>query len=233
MSQRLSATMSSSSIFEVRVDRVVPRQLRVEVAGEHLDVAGLVHHLRGGVVLGVDPRHRLHDLRGADERALLAVHELRERPVLRLDAEAGATPCRPTFERRAREVHLLADAVLVLVLLRDLLLVDVGVPREVVGVPLRRLRLLVELDQRGAAALVVPGEDGVGLGAHRVLDLVDVGVGDREDRVEVVDVGAADDLGVRCHRFLLSSRPGITSCSRNARAACALVRSIGGCGMRT
>ena len=68
--------------LEVRVDRVVTRQLRVEVAGEHLDVAGLVHHLRRRVVLGVDPRDGLDDLRGADQRALLAVHELGQRPVL-------------------------------------------------------------------------------------------------------------------------------------------------------
>src|SRR3546814_1340198 len=42
---------------EVGVERVVPVHLGVEVIGEHLDVAGLVHHLGGGVVLGVDPRH--------------------------------------------------------------------------------------------------------------------------------------------------------------------------------
>ena len=80
---------------------------------------------------------------------------------------------------------------------RDLLLVDLDVPGQVVGVPLRRLRLLVELHQRGAAALVVPREDGVGLGADACCDLVDVGVGDGEDGVEVVDVVATDELGVR------------------------------------
>ena len=47
---------------QVGVDRVVARQLGVEVLGEDLDVAGLVHHLGGGVVLGVDPRHGLDDL---------------------------------------------------------------------------------------------------------------------------------------------------------------------------
>ena len=116
--------------LEVRVDRVVTRQLRVEVPGEHLDVAGLVHHLRRRVVLGVDPRHRLDDLRGADQRALLAVHELRQRPVLRLDAELGSTPCRPR-SRTACPVRSRSavEAVLVgLVRLRDLLLVDVDRP---------------------------------------------------------------------------------------------------------
>ena len=68
---------------KVRVDRIVAGQLGVEVSGEHLDVAGLVHHLRRRVVLGVDPRHRFHDLGRAQQRALLAVHELRQLPVLR------------------------------------------------------------------------------------------------------------------------------------------------------
>ena len=86
--------------LEVRVDRVVTRELLVEVAGEHLDVAGLVHHLRRRVVLGVDPRHGLDDLRGADQRALLAVQELRERPVLRLDAELDPLLVAPLLERR-------------------------------------------------------------------------------------------------------------------------------------
>jgi hypothetical protein len=43
-------------------------------------VARLVDDLRGGVELGVDARHLLHDLRRADERALLAVHELGQLP---------------------------------------------------------------------------------------------------------------------------------------------------------
>src|SRR3546814_17700492 len=62
-------------------------ELRVQVLGEHLDVTGLVHHLGGRVVLRVDPRHRLHDLGGADESALLAVEELAQRPVVALDGE--------------------------------------------------------------------------------------------------------------------------------------------------
>jgi hypothetical protein len=32
--------------------------------------------------------------------------------------------------------------------------------------------------------------------AHCGRDLVDIGVGDREDRLEVVDVGATDDVAV-------------------------------------
>ena len=96
MSQRESATMSSSSDSEVRVDRVGAAELLVEVAAEHLDVAGLVHHLGRRVVLGVDPRHRRGDLPGADQRALLAVEELRQHEVLHLDVRTRATPCRPS-----------------------------------------------------------------------------------------------------------------------------------------
>src|SRR5581483_970830 len=80
----------------------------------------------------------------------------------------------------------------------DLLGVDGGVPREVgLTVPLRGLRLLVELVQRGALTLlVVPREDGVGVVLHRVDDGVDVFVRDGEDRLEVVGVGAPEDLFV-------------------------------------
>ena len=72
----------------------------------------------------------------------------------------------------------------------DLLLVDLGVPRQVgLAVPHRRLGLLVEaVELRAGALLVVPGEDGVGVDLHRVDDGVDVGVGDGEDGLEVVDV---------------------------------------------
>ena len=74
--------------LQVLVDAVLAAELLVEVPREHLDVAGLVHHLRRRVVLGVDPRHGLDDARGAQQRALLAVHELREQRVLELDADA-------------------------------------------------------------------------------------------------------------------------------------------------
>ena len=183
--------------LEVRVDRVVTRQLRVEVAREHLDVTGLVHHLGRRVVLGVDPRNGLDDLGGADERTLLAVHELREGPVLGLDPEVDPLLVAPVLEGRALRVHAFLVQVRVrrLVGLDHFFLVHVGVPRQVgARVPLRRLGLLVELVQRGAALLVVPREDGIGVGTHRVRDFVDIGVGDREDRLDVVDLGAADEV---------------------------------------
>jgi len=71
--------------------------------------------------------------------------------------------------------------------------VDVGLPRQVVGVPLPDLGLLVELLERRAGAVVVPGEDGVAadrLGVHEVAE-VDGVVG--EDRLHVVDVGPAEE----------------------------------------
>ena len=167
-------------------------------------MAGLVHDLGGRVVLGVDPGDRLDDLGGADERALLAVEELGQGPALRLDVEVEPLLVAPVLERRAGEVDsLVAPAVLHLVRDGDGRGVDVGVPREVPRVPLRGLRLLVEPLERLAGLLVVPGEDRVGVGVDGVRDLVDVAVGDGEDRLDVVDVGTADEL--------FGARHGVTS----------------------
>ena len=65
-------------LFEERAHRVGLAQLGVQVLGEHLRVARLVHRLGRGVVLGVDPRHGLDDLGGHHHGPLLAVHELAE-----------------------------------------------------------------------------------------------------------------------------------------------------------
>ena len=73
--------------LEERAHRVGLAELGVQVAGEDLGVAGLVHRLRGGVVLGVDPRHGLDDLGRGHHRALLAVHELAEAGLEQLDGE--------------------------------------------------------------------------------------------------------------------------------------------------
>ena len=104
MSQRLSARMSLSSDFRFGVDPVLARHLLVEVLGEHLDVAGLVHHLRRRVVLGVDPRHRLDDPRGAQQRALLAVQELGQQRVLHLDADLGPLLLAEVLDRRVLDL---------------------------------------------------------------------------------------------------------------------------------
>ena len=206
MSQRLSSMMSSSSSLQVGVDRVVARQLGVEVLGEDLDVAGLVHHLGRRVVLGVDPRHGLDDLGRADQRALLAVHELAERPVLALDADldpllrrpTSRTACRPAASSMppARPPRL----AVALAMTTASWSTSVSHGRSVSPFHCERLGLLVEAVELGAAALlVVPGEDGVGVVLDRVDGLVDVGVGDGEDGLEVVDVGAADELFVGAH----------------------------------
>ena len=81
---------------QVGVDLVLAAELLVEVAGEHLDVAGLVDDLRAGVQLGVVPRHGLDDLGGAQQRALLAVQELAEASSCGSRCRTRATPCRPT-----------------------------------------------------------------------------------------------------------------------------------------
>src|SRR5581483_9266869 len=125
----------------------------------------------------------------------------------------------PVLERRALEVHLVAEAVQRTVRDRDRLLIDLRVPGEVVRVPLRGLRLLVELVQRLAALLVVPREDRIGFGAHGVRDLVDVGVRHREDRVDVVDLGSADHLLVGgAHDYPLVGRAGLIPGRTNWRA---------------
>ena len=134
--------------LQVGVDRVVARQLVSRYLAKTSTWRASSITWVDGVVLGVDPRHGLDDLGGADQRALLAVHELAERPVLALDAELEPLLVAPLLERRAgdgrcrrrsrRSATALAGD--------DLLLVDVGVPRQVgLAVPLRRLGLLVEL----------------------------------------------------------------------------------------
>jgi hypothetical protein len=65
------------------------------------------------------------------------VHELRQGPVLRLDAELDPLGVAPALEHGAGDVDVaVQQLVLRAVLDDDLLLVDVGVPRQVVGLPL-------------------------------------------------------------------------------------------------
>ena len=78
MSQRESVRIRSSSVFRFGLIGYACADLLVQVAAVDLDVARLVHHLGGAVELGLDPRHRVDDLRGREQRALLAVQELRQ-----------------------------------------------------------------------------------------------------------------------------------------------------------
>ena len=174
-------------------------ELLLDVAVEHLDVAGLVDDLGGRVELGVVPGHGLGDLGGAQQRALLAVEELRERPAALVDAELEPLLVTPLLDDGAVVVvggEPRGEGGLVLV--DHLVEFDLGVPREVGGgVPLTGLGLLVELAELGPREGVVPGEDGVGVVLDDVLDLVDVDVGHRQDGLDVVDVVASDDVAVR------------------------------------
>ena len=215
MSHRVSHDDVVEQHLQVRVDRVVTRELLVEVPGEHLDVAGLVHHLRRRVVLRVDPRHGLDDLRGADQRALLAVEELRERPVLALDAELDPLVVGPRLERRALEVEPTRERAVDVRLPRSRAPARPGRPAsrpvEVGGrVPLRRLRLLVQLDERLARLLVVPREQRVGVrpGSMCWTSSTSLLVIERIASRSSMLV-AADHLLVRCH--------GITPCWTGTR----------------
>ena len=189
MSQRLSVVQQRA---EVGVHRVLDAaQLLVQVLGEHLNVACLVDHLGGGVVLGVDPRDGLDDLGGADQGALLAVQELAEAPVHRLDAQVLPFLLVQLVERRFRvlgEVGHLGGVGGGQHLVR----IDVDRPVQVgLAVPLGDLRLLVELVQPGPLTLVVaPGEDGVGVVLHGVDEGRHVVVVYRElrDAIRVVGV---------------------------------------------
>lgn len=66
--------------LEVVVDRVQHPDLLVQETAVDLGVPGLVHGLGRRVELGVQVGDGLHNARGADHRALLAVQELAELP---------------------------------------------------------------------------------------------------------------------------------------------------------
>ena len=178
---------------QVGVDRVVARELLVEVLGEDLDVAGLVHDLGGGVVLGVDPRHRSRRswpcrsgrparragtgrASSSGSRPRSAIHSLSPHfsSAVPREVEAGAER-RPWSPRRSID---------------HALLVDLGLPGQVgLAVPLGALGLLVELVELGPGALlVVPGEDRVVVRVDDVAAVGLLGAHDREDGLEVVDL---------------------------------------------
>jgi hypothetical protein len=73
--------------LQLAVHVVLDAELLLDEAPVHLDVARLVHHLRRAVLLRLVPRHRVDDLRGREQRALLAVQELAELPGDRLVAQ--------------------------------------------------------------------------------------------------------------------------------------------------
>ena len=136
----------------------------------------LVRHLVGGVPLRLLPGHSLHDLRGGEEGALLAVQELREHPgghvEVQLDRLLGLE-----LVRRVQQLVEDLPRAPGEPLTRHLLQVDVGRPGEVAGVPGGGLALLVECEEVLAPERVLPVEDGVH-GDRDALERTDVG--DRE-----------------------------------------------------
>jgi hypothetical protein len=134
-----------------------------------LDVAGFVHHLRGGVELGVHVGHGADDLGGGDQRALLAMHELADRVALQVEAQPVlflVGELRP--DGRAIDRDGLVGEAHRIVLEQLLRPVD---PRR--GVPLLLLALLVELQQVGRAVIVLPVEQDLRLAVEVPLRDVD------------------------------------------------------------
>ena len=162
MSQRESS--SSAVIWASRhgTHRIRLADLGPQVPGEDLGVAGLVHRLRGRVVLGIDPRDRLDDLGRREHGALLAVHELAEAGREELDRDLRELAIRPRRDRRTghagRRSHQLHHR---RVGGHECFRIDLGRPVQLGhAVPLRRVGLVVERDQLLALALVAPRVDG-------------------------------------------------------------------------
>src|SRR5262249_21887449 len=126
-----------------------------------LDVTRFVRHLAGSVELGLGPRHRVHDLRGGEQRALLSVQELRQHPAELVHAQALQLRQVELPGRIEHGVEGLGREEL-----GKLLGVDGDGPVDVGGgVPLQALALLVQVDQRLAIERVAPVEHALrGLG---------------------------------------------------------------------
>ena len=128
-------------------------QLLVNVARKHLHVPGFVEGLGGGVELRVHVRHGRGQLRGGLKGALFAVHELADQVGVVFDGQAllfflahleepvGFGPGRVDIKDLPFQVH-------------------VGVPRQVVGVPLGVHAPPVQLAHLGQGHSVIPDESG-------------------------------------------------------------------------
>src|SRR6185437_13209650 len=144
-----------------RLERLVDREHDVEFLVQEtrigLDMPRLVNDLRRGVEFGVDALDLLHDLGGADQRALLAVHELRNVEGLEIAPQLGdplwrqAVPQVAAIERDGlvRQHHRVFG-------------VEILLPVDPVRrVPLLALALLIERQQVGARLVVFPGKRGL------------------------------------------------------------------------
>jgi hypothetical protein len=126
----------------------------VQQARVALHVTRFVHHLRGGIELGIHIRGHLHDLCGRDQRALLTVHQLGNVPSLRVVAYVGLLFGReflPHFRPVDRD-HAIVE-------LHRVLGIEVGAPVDPRGlVPLFLLGLAVQLQQSFPRRVVLPCE---------------------------------------------------------------------------
>ena len=158
MSQRRSLSVCSSRFLSDSVIGIGRLELLVDQPLVRLDVARLVHHLGGGVELGVHVGHGVDDLGRRDQRALLAVHELADRMALQVEAQpvlllvGHLVPEGRAVDRDGLVVH--AHRVALEQLLAP---VEPGA-----GVPLLLLALLVEVQQVGRTGIVFPVEGDLG-----------------------------------------------------------------------
>jgi hypothetical protein len=140
----------------------------VQIAGEDLGVTGLVHRLCRGVVLGVDPGHRLDQLGRGHHGALFAVHELAELSLEQLHTQLAELFLTEAGQRRARQgggdpgKAQGGDLVG-----HNPLGIDVGSPVQVGHtVPLGRGRLVVEVHKLGPLTVVAPAKKAIGMVVH-------------------------------------------------------------------
>src|SRR6185437_3843220 len=132
------------------------------------------------------------------QRALLAVQELRKRPVLRFATQRDPLLGAPLLERRAAQVvdarH--EPAIRQHIAEYHLLLVDVGVPWHIgVAVPLAVARLFVQLAQlRAGVFTVVPAKDRILVLRHGMDRLGRIGSGDGKDGLQIIHLRTAYEV---------------------------------------
>ncbi len=169
--------------LERRRDRINDIELFVQQALVDLDMARLIHHLGGGIELRLDIGDLLDDLRGANQRALLAMEELRKIVGLRMTPQVGlflfgqALP-----DRRAEDGKILVGQFL------GIFRIQIERPIDAVArVPLLLFALLIEAMQGRAAVFIFPFEAALEILGHFPFEVI--------ERKRVA-IGSA-------HRFLL------------------------------
>jgi len=123
----------------------------------------------GTMRLNIQLGHGLHDLGGGDQRTLLAVHELRDRRGLQVMTNPPALLLvHPVPQFRAEDVQ---DAV---VEHHRVLGIKIERPVDPIGgVPLLLLALGIELQQRLARLVILPGKASLGVAVELLRGLLD------------------------------------------------------------